>query len=565
MRYLSKRRGLQSTILASLLITFPFFAAISTAEAAPKTTKINWSSCYSEFGPNFECAVVNVPMDYSADHKGAAVQLSVVRLLALDQANKIGSILLNPGGPGGSGVNFALGFGPIARFFWGDQVAERFDIVGFDPRGVGRSTGVRCFGNVGQAVEVLPPFAFPLTPEEEAIQEDGDASLAHQCDKRGSKIGEHMSTANVARDMDKIREALGESGLNFVGLSYGSYLGNVYANLFPDKVRAVVIDGVLDPVAWANNDGQVPFTTRLLSSKGAQDTLNRYFELCFAAAPGKCAFAGTSVSPAEIADRYDAIAQSLLAEPLVLGDFVITYDLLISATLRTLYNPFNYPFLAQDLADVEAILGFGGPTVSELRLAEDSVFINKRGFPNYNNFVESFPAVSCSDSKNPTDYGIWSTEGADADLTSYFGRIWTWASSPCAQWPLSDAGRYDMNYDADTANPVLVIGNFYDPATPYEGAVAADSLLANSVLLNVDTPGHTSLGLSGCAGFFTGQYLLYPQDFELPFDGFTCPGFDEGFNPFNLFGPFGGAGEGMEIDVSVRSSLMSEIGFGPRR
>lgn len=545
-------------------------AGLAVAEAAPKNTKINWSGCYQEIGPNFECATVNVPLDYSNGNKGAAVQLAVVRLLAGDPSNKIGSILLNPGGPGGSGVNFALGFGPFAGSIWGPDVGANFDIVGFDPRGVGRSTGVKCFGNEDQAVQVFAPFAFPLTPEEEAIQEAGDALLAHQCDKRGSKIGEHMSTANVARDMDQIRKALGESGLTYVGLSYGSYLGNVYANMFPDKVRAVVIDGVLDPVAWANEEGQVPFSTRLGSSKGAQDTLDRYFELCLAAADD-CAFAGNSATAEQIAARFRAIADSLLAEPLDLGGgFVVTYDLLISVTLGTLYNPADYPFLAADLAFLEFVLGTGTFSVTAPTFGEDSLFVNKRGFPNYENFVEAFPAVACSDSNNPSNYAVWSTEGANADLSGYFGRIWTWASSPCAQWPLRDAARFNGPFNEHTANPVLVIGNLYDPATPYEGALAADAGLSNSVLLTVDVTGHTSLGLSGCAGFFTGQYLLDPQSVGPLIDTILgdnpCPGFGNNENPFEIFpGPFGAGDPTMELNTEIRLRLLSEIGYGPRR
>lgn len=560
-------------IVGKLLPSFLTIIAIASfivAEAAPKKTNINWSSCYQAIGPNYECATVNVPMDYSKGHKGAAVQLAVVRLLAGNPAEKIGSILLNPGGPGGSGVDFALFFGPFAGGILGPDVAAKFDIVGFDPRGVGRSTGVKCFGNENQAVEAFAPFAFPLTAEEEAIQQAGDALLAHQCDKRGSKIGEHMSTANVARDMDQIREALGESGLTYVGLSYGSYLGNVYANMFPDKVRAVVIDGVLDPVAWANEEGQVPFSTRLDSSKGAQDTLDRYFELCLAAGDN-CAFAGNSTTTEQISDRFKAIADRLLAEPLDLGGgFIVTYDLLISVTLGTLYNPANYPFLAQDLAFLEDVLGTNNFGAVAPTFAQDSVFVNKRGFPNYENFVESFPAVACSDSNNPSDYDVWSTEGANADLNGYFGRIWTWASSPCAQWPLRDAARFNGPFNEFTANPILIIGNLYDPATPYEGALAADAGLPNSVLLTVDVTGHTSLGLSGCAGFFTGQYLLNPQSIGPLIDAILgdqpCPGFFNNENPFDIFpGPFGAGDPATELNTEIRLRLLSEIGYGPRR
>ena len=544
------------TILAALLLA-------TAVQAAPTKTKTNWSSCYQDIGPNFECATVNVPMDYSAGSKTAAIQLALVRQPAGNPAQKIGSILLNPGGPGGSGVNFALNFAPFVQFFWGLEVADRFDIVGFDPRGVGRSTGVKCFGNEKKASEVFPSAPFPLTPEEEALQEEGDDLLRHQCDKRGSKIGDHMSTANVARDMDQIRQALGESGLNFVGLSYGSYLGNVYANMFPDNVRAVVIDGVLDPVRWLNIEGQVPFSARLNSSKGAQDTLDQFFELCIDSS-GTCAFKGTSTTADELADRYRAIADSLIANPLDLGGFVLTYNILVSASLGALYNPADYPLLANDLAFVEFLIAFGGGF--EVAPDKDLSFVNKRGFPNYQNFAEAFPGVACSDSNNPDNYDVWSTEGANLDLESYFGRTWTWISSPCARWPFADDGRYEGDFMSNTANPVLVIGNLYDPATAYEGAIAARSLLPNSILLSVDLAAHTSLGASPCAGFYTGVYLLDPNGVGFV-DGRLCQGLPGNGNPFDLFGgPFGAADpDELEFGKKVRRGLLSEIGFAPRR
>jgi len=534
----------------------------SFAQAAPVDSKINWSACYQDIGPRFECATLNVPMNYSVGNKSAAIQLALVRQPASDPANKIGSILLNPGGPGGSGVNFALSFAPFAQFIWGAEVADKFDIVGFDPRGVGRSTGVRCFGNENQASEVFAPAPFPLTLEEEAQQEVGDNLLRHQCDKRGSKIGDHMSTANVARDMDQIRQALGEKSLNFVGLSYGSYVGNVYANMFPDNVRAVVIDGVLDPVAWLNLEGQIPFSARLNSSKGAQDTLNRFFELCIES-NDTCAFKGSSTTADQLADRYRAIADSVLANPLDLGSIVVTYNVLVSATLGALYNPANYPLIANDLAFVEFLIAAGGGF--EASPTDSLKYVNKRGFPNYQNFAEAFPSVACSDSNNPDSYDIWSTEAAIRDLTSYFGRPWTWASSPCARWPFVDANRYEGDFMSYTANPVLVIGNFYDPATPYEGAVTSRGLLPNSILLNVDLAAHTSLGASPCAGFITGMYLLNPDSVGFV-DKQTCPGLPGNGNPFDLFGgPFGSAdSNGLEFGQKVRRDLLSEIGLVPR-
>jgi pimeloyl-ACP methyl ester carboxylesterase len=547
--------------VAVVAVTVP--TTTRSASAAPGPSSVRWSSCYkalgAEFGVTYECATVNVPLDYAAAN-GAVVQLAVVRLPATDPAAKIGSILLNPGGPGGSGVDFALFFGPAVGSIWGADVRARFDIVGFDPRGIGRSTAIKCFGNEKQSVQVFAPFAFPLTAEEEALVAQGDKLLADQCAQRGNKISDHMSTANVARDMDLLRQAVGDEQLTYVGLSYGSYLGVTYANLFPDRVRSVVVDGVLDPVAWANVEGAVPFSTRLRSDQGAQKTLERLFELCELAAPGNCALAPNA------ADRFAALADRLRAEPVLVTDpvtgeqFFVTYQDLIGLTLGTLYDPFAYADFAALLAALEAFATPAAIGSALARLEATTGLVNKRGFPHYVNFAEGFPAVACEDGNNPTDYKIWSTQGAAADEAfGYFGRIWTWASSPCAQWPLDDPGRYLGPFNADTANPVLVIGNLYDPATRYEGAQTVRALLPNSALLTVDVPGHTSLGASACAGVLTGQYLLDPG-FGSTLDGRVCP---VEFNPFDLVP--GAAVSAKNLFPELRTALMSKLAYQPMR
>jgi pimeloyl-ACP methyl ester carboxylesterase len=299
--------GVSVAVLTATVVVVP---ATSAAPPTGVQTRLNWSPCFgnvtAETATPYQCAIAQVPLDYDSP-SGAAVQLSVVRIPARDQAHKIGSLFLNPGGPGGSGVDFTLFFGPAAEIFWGPEVRDRFDLVGFDPRGVGRSTALRCFGNLRQSTQVFAPFVFPMTAEEEAMVAAGDALLARQCEQRGNKIGAHMSTANVARDLDRLRAAAGDAQLTYVGLSYGTYLGTTYANMFPDHVRAVVVDGVLDPVAWANVEGEIPFSTRLRSDAGAQTTLQKFFALCDANAA--CAFGPDSEK------RFAALADRLLVEP----------------------------------------------------------------------------------------------------------------------------------------------------------------------------------------------------------------------------------------------------------
>ncbi len=196
-----------------------------------------------------------------------------------------------------------------APILFNDEVRARFDIVGFDPRGVIRSTALRCFGNDKQWAPFFTPFAFPITDQEEAIWQDADRFLTGQCDQRGGRIASHISTANVARDLDALRQAVGDDKLTYVGYSYGTAIGVQYANLFPGNVRALVVDGVLDPVAWTTGTGDgatVPMTIRLGSHLGSQATLQEFFRLCDA---GTCAFGPNSAA------RFAALAAKLTANP----------------------------------------------------------------------------------------------------------------------------------------------------------------------------------------------------------------------------------------------------------
>ena len=251
--------------------------ATEQSVAAP-TGKVNWSPCFRAEGP-FQCATVGVPLDYDQPG-GAKISIALVRLPAADPSRRIGSLFLNPGGPGGSGVEFVVGAGP---FLFTQEVRDRFDLVGFDPRGIARSTALRCFGTDRQWGPYFTDFAFPMTEDEVQEWVTSDRYLDEACERRGGALIDHMSTANVARDMDRLRQAVGDPKLSYYGVSYGSMLGQTYANMFPDNFRALVIDGVLDPVAWttgAAGEQHLPFATRLRSDQGATDTLEEFFRLC---------------------------------------------------------------------------------------------------------------------------------------------------------------------------------------------------------------------------------------------------------------------------------------------
>jgi pimeloyl-ACP methyl ester carboxylesterase len=492
----------------------------TSAAVAP----VRWSPCE---GGRFDCAVLPAPLDYGQP-RGAGIVVSLIRLRATDPSKRIGSLLVNPGGPGGSGVDFVL----FAGEFFPAPIRERFDIVGFDPRGIGRSTALRCFGTPRQWG---PAFwaELPVTQAGVDVVAAADRYLADACDQRGGSIIDHMSTADVVRDMDLMRAALGDERLTYAGFSYGSMLGTTYANLFPDRVRAIVIDGVLDPVAWtAGAPGQqsLPVSTRLRSDAGAMATLGEFFRRCDLA-DLDCALSGDSAS------RFAALRARLLAGPIQVtmdGEtFAFTYTDLVYSTLGALYSPYSWPFLADFLVQLESAASAPvvGAALADLRTSLG--YVNKRGFPRYPNFVEGFPGVLCSDSTNPDSHADWFTAAENAESQyGYFGRAWTWASSSCAVWPGHADDRYAGPWNTRTVNPVLVVGNFYDPATRYQGAQTVAGLLPNSRLLSYAGWGHTVYwGVSSCIDAAVNGYLISGA---LPAAGTVC---QPEFDPFALDQP----------------------------
>ena len=526
------RHRFRRTVLAALVavLAATLFTIPSAGATAPSTSgsgtggaavpHLNWGSCAAE-GEGleaFQCATAVVPLDYDRP-KGKQIALALARLPASDPSRKIGSLFLNPGGPGGSGVDFLFGAGP---FLYSDEVRARFDLVGFDPRGIIRSTPLLCFDSLDDAEAALAPMQFPVTREEERVWIRSDRTVARACAERGGPILNPMSTANVARDMDLLRRAVGDAKLTYAGYSYGSYLGTTYANLFPGKVRALVVDGVLDPVAWATGRGDqartLPFSTRLKSAKGAYVTLQEFLRLCDAGGPN-CAF-----SEGNPKRRFDRLARRLLREPAEFTDpttgetFVVTYADLIGTTLGVLYDPASWPDWAVVLQalDEQTSPAAAAASMRALR-ARLGVAFQQEAYPN---FVEGFPGVACSETHNPSNVGAWARAARAQDRQfPYFGRPWTWITSVCEPWPGWDDDHYDGPFTHATANRVLVVGNLFDPATPYHGAVTVDRLLPRSRLLTLAGWGHTSLFVSSCVDAYVSRYFLTSR---VPPKGTVC-------------------------------------------
>jgi pimeloyl-ACP methyl ester carboxylesterase len=504
-------------------------AAAVEAPARAASSALHWRACHQgDF-----CAKLRVPLDYR-DPNGPTISIAMVKQPATDPAHRIGSIFLNPGGPGGSGIDFVVGAG---QALFTPQVRARFDLIGFDPRGILASTQLRCFATMNQAASHYPPFPYPDSAKRRQQQFANDRYVESACAHRGNPILDHMATADAARDLDRMRAAVGDKQLTYYGVSYGSYLGDTYANMFPGHVRAVTIDGVLNPIAWSGRGANhaVPFSTRLHSDIGARKTLREFLRLCNAG--GKhCALAPHADS------KYWQLYHRLQTHPIHMGGTSTPYDqsFLISDTLGAMYDSSSWPDFAKYVKQLRAT-----KSGSSALARERAQF--RRAYA-YQNFVEGFPGVACSDAIDPHNEAAWTRASANsAKHDGVFGPVWTWASSICAHWPGRDSNRFLGPFTHHTANPVLVVGNLSDPATPYQGAQTAARLLPNSRLLTVHGWGHTSLFLSHCATDKIAHYLLTSR---VPAKGTVC---NQDVVPFRYAQP--------NIEARPRTAQSSNIRF----
>jgi pimeloyl-ACP methyl ester carboxylesterase len=312
-----------------------------------------------------------------------------------------------------------------------------------------------------------------------------------------------MSTADVARDLDLLRQAVGDAQLNYLGFSYGSYIGNTYANLFPRNVRALVIDAVFDPRLWSS--GRQIEAARVATQK----EFNEFLRLCDEAGPA-CAFSG----PEGSATRWEALATALHRHPLALPDGTFfTYDSLIRVAADAMYQPefWGGPFGDAALFDAVADAVFGAPAattvVADVRRSMAQQVAAAPAADDHDNSFDAHFGNHCADAQYPrtfTQYRMMDTYAADG---SRFGPWWWWTNRACAEWPVND-DRYTGPWTARTANPVLVVGNYFDGITDYAGAQASARLLKNGRLLSYAGWGHGAYGRSACVTGHVNRYLL---------------------------------------------------------
>lgn len=471
--------------LASILLLTS--CAAKEPESLPSLSQyeaqeLKWRDCYG----NYQCATLLVPINYS-DLTVGAFSLALLRYQALDQDRRIGSLIVNPGGPGSSGVDYAYN----AEYIVSPEILERFDIVGFDPRGVGDSSAIECLSDA----ETDASFAADPKPDDEAefalFISDARDYFAKCAEKT-----EHLrsySTLNSARDLDVLRAVLGDEKLNFLGKSYGTYLGTLYAKLFPENVGRLVLDGAVDP----NSDNR---ETALGQAIGFEAALNAFINDCLKRST--CALTGDLQSARN--QVLELLKQTSITPLKSKSSREVTEGLVLLGIASALYDSgSDWPVLRD--AFKEATLGSGE---SFLTLADQYAGRQENGsYPSNEN--DALQVISCLDQNNLETVSVFKGDAAEfSEKAPIFGPYLAYAGLACRYFPkLSTVEQIKIK--SLKTKPILVIGTTRDPATPYKWAQSLAKVLDGSILITLDGDGHTGHGRGSiCVDSAVDRYLL---------------------------------------------------------
>ncbi|MGY0071325.1 alpha/beta hydrolase [Streptomyces sp. QTS137] len=478
--------------------------ATPATPAALLEQKLDWTACPAPStaqgggdkpeklpdGTKWQCSTMTAPLDY-ADPDGRTIDLALIRAKAAPGSGeeRLGSLIFNFGGPGGSGVS-------TLPLFAGDdymKLHKRYDLVGFDPRGVGDSAGVRCLDP--KAMDAW--LAAESTPDDAAEAKArtlGVRAFARSCESNSGAVLEHVGTQEAARDLDLMRHVLGDGKLNYFGISYGTQLGGVYAHLFPENVGRLVFDAVVDPTENILASG-------LGQAEGFQGALRNFLKDC--AKHDSCFFEGKD--PARGEKEVVALIERLDKRPLP-TEFKrpLTQSLALNGIAAALYGEESWTMLRGALAEAEEGNGTALLVFSDM--------LNGRAFEDggYSNINAANTAVNCADYKDRyTADDVRRHLPGFREASGVFGDWMAWGLLQCTGWPV-DGHAPTVEVTADGADPILVIGNTGDPATPYEGAgKMADELGEGvGVHLTVDGEGHGTYGVNDCLTRLVDTYLL---------------------------------------------------------
>ncbi|MET0976614.1 MAG: alpha/beta hydrolase [Leifsonia sp.] len=429
-----------------------------------------WSDC----GGGMQCTTATVPLDYRTPGDGE-IELALVRHPAT--GDRIGSLLVNPGGPGGSGYDFVK---DSLDFAVSPTLKERFDVVGFDPRGVGRSTPVTCYDPAG-----MDEYLFGIVPGARgsdpwiAAKTEKATAFAQSCDDGTGRLLDNVDTESAARDLDVLRAALGDETLNYLGYSYGTYLGAVYADLFPQKAGRLVLDGALDPTA-----SNAEVSTE--QARGFESALRAYLADCLAGSD--CPFAG---SVDDGMQTVKALLASVDARPIRGSDGrMLGGDTLSMAIIYPLYSPEGWPALSTMFDSV-----MSGSADQALFFA-DQYYGRQEDGSYADNSTESFMAVNCMDYSYDADPAVMAEQQAQMTAAApVIGPYFGYGDISCAVWPYTTRADRDEIHAAGSP-PIVVVGTTNDPATPYVWAQSLAKQLDDGRLVTYTGEGHTAYNKS---------------------------------------------------------------------
>ncbi|MET9144148.1 alpha/beta hydrolase [Streptomyces sp. NPDC004042] len=475
-------------------------AADAVLAALPRSTpaalmpyyeqKLTWRDCGA---PGFQCATMKAPLDYAQPSQGD-VRLAVARKKATGPGSRLGSLQVNPGGPGGSAIGYLQQYAGLG---YPAEIRARYDMVAMDPRGVARSEPVECLGDRDMDTYTQTDVTPDDGKETDALV-GAYRTFAEGCGAHDPRLLRHVSTVEAARDMDVLRAVLGDKKLTYVGASYGTFLGATYAGLFPDRAGRLVLDGAMDPSLPAsrmNLDQTAGFETAFQSF--AKDCVRQ----------SDCPLGGRGTTPAQAGDHLAAFFRKLDAHPIPAGDTKgrkLGEALATTGVIAAMYDQSAWPQLRGALN--AAMKNSDGAPL----LALSDSYYERDSSGRYTNLMYANAAVNCLDlpAAYSTPAEVEKALPAFEKASPVFGRGLAWASLNCAYWPVKPTGS-PHRIEAKGAAPIVVVGTTRDPATPYRWAQGLSAQLASARLLTFDGDGHTAYGRgSRCIDSAVDTYLL---------------------------------------------------------
>lgn len=497
-----QRVGIAVTALALALVGAGCTSHPKPAAPGPNgSSLVAWHDCTNRaraLNPEvprqimFDCGTAVVPQDWSTADNGKTFKIALMRARSLDPANRKGSVVMNPGGPGGSGVDYLPS---LAQHVTG--LLQHFDVVGFDPRGVGSSDNVKCISNA----DLDAQFGYEPDPVSQASF-DGEVALSrHIADGCGQKFGEELrlfSTEQTARDLDVIRAAVGDDKLTYLGFSYGTLLGAVYAEIFPTKLRAAVLDGTIDP-------RETPVQASEGQAMGFEKALENFSAWC-SANPSRCPIAADpkGAIAAALANARTAPAKDRTGR-------VATEGWVFWSIASSLYDDGYWEYFGQSISD----LSKGDPRRTFV-LADGYAQRDPNG--TYSTLFDANNAVNCADANYPTIDEVRSLQTQWRAKYPLFGAPLAIGMLTCSVWP-AKKDPYPVG-PATGAPPILLVGTTGDPATPYESTAKLADMLGVGQILTWDGQKHTAYPETTCVRNAVDNYLV---NLVLPAKGLHCP------------------------------------------